>query len=121
MVGVRVLVLTEGVKRVSFSSIMSRNIVVPPFDGKVKEPIERYHWWSWHPLYPYWSKSCWGGSTKKAAIADLARPDACGMDIYHNKLIREDDGGVLVEVADRPCKRLDMWERCIKFASPIKE
>lgn len=84
---------------------------VPPFNGKVKEHIRRYTWWSWHPLYPYWSKSCWGGSTIAAAKHTLTLDVAHSMTLYHNKLIREDAGGKLVEVLDRPCKRLDVWQR----------
>ena len=78
----------------------------PPFDGRVKERVRRYWWWSWHPRYPQWSQSCWGGATVEEAFSEIESPMACGMDVYHNKLIREDDGGVLVEVADRPCKRI---------------
>jgi hypothetical protein len=86
--------------------------IVPPFDGKVKTPIRRFSWWSWHPNYPYWSRSCWGGSTIEEAFSELKSSMACGMDVYHNKLIREDDGGVLVEVADRPASRcLDVWQQ----------
>jgi hypothetical protein len=85
--------------------------VAPPFDGKTKQPIQRYYWWSWHPAYPYWSKSCWGGATEAEAMADIEKPTACGMDVYHNKLIREDEHGVLVEVADRPCKQPEVWRK----------
>jgi hypothetical protein len=87
---------------------------VPPFDGKVKEPVKRYYWWSWHPLYPYWSKSCWGGSTIAEAVDVYSEPIARGMYYYHNKLIREDDGGKLVEIFDRPCEEMGEWERCAK-------
>lgn len=92
------------------------SLKVPPFDPgtKKRKPIPRYFWWSWHPLYPYWSKSCWGGPTEKAAFADIKRPEACGMDVYHNKLIKEEEDGSLTEVADMPCKRMDVWERIAK-------
>jgi hypothetical protein len=102
---------------------MKNTVIVPPFDGKVKEPIERYAWWSWHPNYPYWSKSCWGGKTVEEAIAALTYPDGGGdrLDYYHNKLIREDDGGKLVEVLDRPCKRLDVWDKCIELNKTKKK
>ena len=88
---------------------------VPPFDGKVKEQIKRFFWWSWHPSYPYWSKSCWGAPTIAEALYLINNNRmAWGLDIYHNKLIREDEGGELVEVLDRPCERMDVWQRCIE-------
>lgn len=82
---------------------------VPPFDGKNKQPIERFFWWSWHPLYPYWSKSCWGGVTERQAHDVLKKDIAAGMKVYHNKLIREDENDALIEVFDLPCQRLDIW------------
>lgn len=89
--------------------------IVPPFDGRRKvKPSERFMWWSWHPLYPYWSRSCWGGATIEEAHECLAKPIAGGMDLYHNKLIREDDDHTLVEVVDLPCQRLDVWKRFAK-------
>jgi hypothetical protein len=90
---------------------MKNNIIVPPFDGKIKEPIPRYAWWSWHPLYPKWSRSCWGGSTVEEALEDYS----AGLDVYHNKLIREDLNGVLVEIIDKPCQRLDVWKKCMEL------
>lgn len=99
---------------------MKLSLKVPPFKPyKKPAPIERFFWWSWHPLYPYWSKSCWGGTTIKAAVAILRKPIACGMDVYHNKLIRENDDGTLTEVRDKPCQRLDVWERLAKQATPV--
>jgi len=85
--------------------------VVPPFDGKLKLTTDKYSWWSWHPMYPYWSRSCWGGATEAEAMTDLERQE-CGLDVYHNKLIRENQDGTLTEVLDVPCKRLDVWEKC---------
>lgn len=82
--------------------------VVPPFSVKPK-PI-RYVWWSWHPLYNWWSKSCWGAPTIEEAL-ELLDKDACGLDYYHNKLIMEGEDGSLIEVYDAPCKRLDIWEK----------
>ena len=89
---------------------------VPPFDGKTKKTIIRFTWWSWHPLYPYWSKSCWGGTTEQEAI-DSRKIKSGGdwLEVYHNKLIRENDDGTLTEVLDSPCQRLDVWERCLKL------
>jgi hypothetical protein len=86
--------------------------VVPPFDaGTSPEPQIRFVWWSWHPNYPWWSKSCWGGATKAYAMKLLDDP-RCSLDVYHNKLIRGGDGK-FTEVADVPCKRMDIW-RMIK-------
>jgi hypothetical protein len=87
---------------------------VPPFAAKPpKEPIKTFFWWSWHPLYPYWSKSCWGGATKEEAVKDIECECACGMDVYHNKLIQEIEGKY-IEILDRPCKRLDVWVKIYK-------
>lgn len=85
---------------------------VPPFRYTLKrERMKTYIWYSWHPLYPYWSKSCWGGATKAAAIKDIKRPEASGMFVYHNKLIKEMENGRLIEVFDMPCQRLDVWQK----------
>jgi hypothetical protein len=78
--------------------------IAPPFDPGSYGPEIRYHWWSWSPDYPWWSKSCWGGDTEKEAWEALESPLACKMKYYHNKLIREGDGK-LTEVADLPCLR----------------
>lgn len=93
-------------------------IQAPPFDGKVKVPVNRFTWWGWHPNYPQWSKSCWGAPTEQEALALIDKPHASSMNYYHCKLIREDDGGVLVEVADRPCQRLDVWEKIAAQQDP---
>lgn len=82
---------------------------VPPFNGKIKEPVRTFHWWSWHPLYPYWSKSCWGGATKAEALKERETPCALGLDVYHNKLVQE-VAGKLIEVADDPVRRTDVWK-----------
>lgn len=84
--------------------------LVPPFDPGIYAPKTKYTWWSWHPNYPYWSKSCWDGDTPEEAREWLEKDIAASMHYYHNKLIREGDGA-LVEVEDRPCQRLDIWEK----------
>lgn len=89
---------------------MTSPFEVPPFDPGKHAPAVRFVWWSWHPNYPYWSPSCWGGKTVEEAWAKLACPSACSLIYYHNKLIREGDGA-LTEVADQPCQRLDVWQR----------
>jgi hypothetical protein len=78
---------------------------VPPF--KHRPSFITYTWWSWHPNYPYWSKSCWSATSVEEAMKLLERDYIC-LDIYHNKLIKE-DGMTLEEVADVPCKELDIW------------
>lgn len=78
---------------------------VPPFDPP-KKPIT-FIWWSWHPLYPYWSQSCWAAPTIAAAQEHLQLGRlAC----YHNKLIRH-DGVTLEEVQDEPCREMDVWHK----------
>ncbi len=86
--------------------------VVPAFEVKPLNPPEsvKYYWWSWHPNYPYWSRSCWGGKTIEEAQEKLSRPGASSMDVYHNKLIKEENG-TFTEVMDCPCKRLEYWWR----------
>jgi hypothetical protein len=93
--------------------------IVPPFDGEVRnDRLDRYKytWWSWHPNYPYWAKSCWGGNTIEAAHATLKGPMSSSMQYYHNKLIREEV--ILTEIEDAPCERLDIWA---KIAEQKKE
>ena len=85
--------------------------VVPPFVPKSsKKQIKVYSWWSWHPCYPYWSKSCWGGSTCEEAIKALNSPFASSLKLYHNKLIEETESGDLIEVMDAPCPKLQVWQ-----------
>jgi hypothetical protein len=82
---------------------------VPPFGpGSNQKPSVKFYWWSWHPCYPYWSKSCWGGVTEAEAWDALRRPMTGSLSLYHNKLIREGDGQ-FTEVADLPCQRLGAW------------
>lgn len=86
---------------------MNKSFKVPRFSPRNIDHSSRttvYYWWSWHPMYPYWSKSCWGGKTKKEAFKALKKPLACKMECYYNKLIREKNG-VFTEVADLPPTR----------------
>lgn len=87
----------------SGSDTAEPGFIAPPFDStrEPSPPQHVYYWWSWHPKYPYWSKSCWGGLTERQAWESLKSPLACKMRYYHNKLIREGDLGY-VEVADLP-------------------
>jgi len=84
--------------------------IAPPFDPGKHAPKPEYYWWSWHPRYPYWSKSCWGGESEEYARKQFTH-DA-HLDYYHNKLIKE-EAGVFTEIDDIPCPRLDIWKRCI--------
>ena len=81
---------------------------VPPFDPNYQKPAVQFFWWSWHPNYPYWSKSGFGGKTEEEAWAELNNPWANSMKVYHNKLIREGDGA-FTEVADLPCQEMEVW------------
>jgi len=82
---------------------------VPPFSPGHHTTEPTFHWWSWHPLYPCWSKSCWSGKTKEEAMEKITKPIASSMKYYHNKLIMEKDGQ-FIEVFDLPCQTLDRWE-----------
>jgi hypothetical protein len=69
-------------------------------------------WWSWHPNYPYWSKSCWGGESVEDAL-DALNSDFCSsMHYYHNVLVNDETMEV---VQDVPCQRMDIWR---KYAEP---
>lgn len=83
---------------------------VPPFTSGGQEPSLSYYWWSWHPRYPRWSKSCWGGETEEKAWESRSKPLASGMKYYHNKLIREGDGN-FTEVYDDPCRVPEVWRK----------
>jgi hypothetical protein len=85
--------------------------IVPPFEAKCEKPAKIYHWWSWHPMYPYWSKSCWHFLSFEEAMAAI-KGSSLGLDVYHNKLIMEENG-IYTEVADVPCRRLDIWHNCL--------
>jgi len=80
---------------------------VPPFSVKADIRPTKYFWYSWHPLYPYWSRSCWSYDSVELAMVGLA-DEAKGLSLYHNKLVR-DENGTLTEVADAPCERMDIW------------
>lgn len=84
---------------------------MPPFDPGTHRPIIRFFWWSWHPNYPYWAKSCWGAETEEKAWEVFGSPFASSLRLYHNKLIREGDGH-FTEVYDLPCERMDIWQKC---------
>jgi len=87
---------------------------VPKFDVKDKTLQYHYYWWSWHPNYPHWSKSCWGAETKEEAWKKLNSGNFTdSLKYYHNKLIREGDGK-FVEVADLPCEMMDIWKEIAK-------
>ena len=94
--------------------------IVPPFDPGRHKPTPRFFWWSWHPNYPYWSKSCWGGATEAEAWEVRAHGGAGGLDVYHNKMIREGDGS-FTEMADDPCRRLDIWHKIATQNRPEHE
>lgn len=86
-----------------------KTFVAPPFDpGSYETPTFSYYWWSWHPNYPYWSKSCWGGATYNEAVVAIRSPLAVGMKVYHNKLIFESEGK-FIEVADLPANYEGFW------------
>lgn len=81
---------------------------VPMFDAGQSQQTKCYTWWSWHPNYPYWSRSCWGGATVEEAWKSLESPWATSMRVYHNKLILESKGR-FIEIADLPCQEMDVW------------
>ena len=88
---------------------MKNPYIVPRFDAGQTKTQPQYFWWSWHPCYPYWSKSCWGGHSIDEAWDKISKPIASSMRYYHNKLIKEMDGK-FIEVADLPCQDLKVWQ-----------
>jgi len=92
---------------------------VPPFSPPCK-PVT-FVWWSWHPLYPYWSQSCWAAATIEGAQEHLQKGR---LSCYHNKLIRH-DGITLTEVQDEPCREMEVWHeikrRIDKENTPLTE
>lgn len=80
--------------------------IVPPFTPPpTPKPI--YVWWSWHPNYPYWSRSCWKAGTIEEAQLFLT-DKGTGLKVYHNKLIKH-DGNSYTEVLDVPCQDMEVW------------
>lgn len=88
---------------------MKNPYLVPPFKADKKQAQKLYYWWSWHPCYPYWSKSCWGGTTIQEAWVAFRDARASSLHYYHNKLIQE-CGEEFIEIADVPCERLEVWQ-----------
>lgn len=64
-----------------------QNYHAPAFD-KSEEEVE-FVWYSWHPKYPHWSRSCWRGKTEQEARETVKMPMAVGMRNYQNALVRE--------------------------------
>ena len=103
--------------------IMNEEILkglVPKFDANKHVPHENYYWWSWHPRYPYWSKSCWGGDTEAEAMKVWEFYARGGLAVYHNKLIKEYKGE-FTEILDVPCTRLDVWQKCIEIDNNLEK
>lgn len=100
----------QAMAHLSFAPEPGSPFVVPPFDSQWTKPEIQYFWWSWHPNYPNWSKSCWSGKTEDEAWAVFEKPFASELYYYHNKLIREGDGA-FTEVADLPPQRMEVWRR----------
>jgi len=90
------------------------------FHYKPKEQVESFYWWSWHPRYPRWSKSCWGAKTAKEAMEKWDSHVGSQLSYYHNKLI-EEYKGEFIEIADKPCQRLDVWRKCLEIDKNFDE
>lgn len=61
----------------------------PPFTPGNHHPKSGYYWWGWHPQFPFWSRSCWGGTTENFARLALDNPHATKMRFYEKVLVRE--------------------------------
>lgn len=87
--------------------------VVPEFDRQPKQAKakEEYYWWSWHPCYPYWSKSCWGGGTIEEAKEQYKKQKS-SFDCYANKLVKEHNGTFEVIETIEPVVTTGWVERC---------
>lgn len=79
---------------------------VPPFAVE-SSPI-KLHWYYWHPFSPYWSRyNCYSYTSVADAVLALDG-EASHLSTCHNKLIL-DRNGVLTEIMDVPCERMDIW------------
>ncbi len=89
--------------------------IVPAFCPPVAKAPE-FNWWTWHPLYPRWQESCWGGSSVEEAVESLK---TAGLVFNHCKLIRHDANGY-TEVLDVPCERMDVWQTILENKAKYK-
>ena len=80
-----------------------------------------YTWWSWHPNYAKWSRSCWGGSTVEIAAEKMDSLRASSMSVYHNKLVLDNPDRSLTVVLDIPCERMEVWEKIKKQRIEVGE
>lgn len=85
---------------------------VPPFTTKFHFYTARYDWWVWHPLYPYWSRSAWGGDTEHGAREAYDESEG-SLGYSAAKLVKEEDGAFTV-LDERDPVRLDVWEKISK-------
>lgn len=79
---------------------------IPAFHAEEKPPL--YYWWRWHPNYPFWYRTSWGGESPEEAKQKQKNISV----FYHMKLIKE-QGEKLEEIEDIPCTRTDVWDKCI--------
>lgn len=80
---------------------------IPPFDPGKMIPKVRYDWWGWHPLYPYWSRTCWGGATEQEA---RRKTDRLESSVYAMKLVRQ-EGAVFTVIDEFGPTVPGAWER----------
>lgn len=92
---------------------------VPEFSPLPAKPTT-FRWWSWHPTsFSSWTPSCWKYPSKEEALECAQKFEVYGMHYYHNKLIKESVEG-FEEVADFPCQRTDLWDKCIQTKKEIQ-
>lgn len=107
----QVIYLPTGVESPVNEASVQGPFLVPALDRVSQATAPVYVWWSWHPLYPYWSRSCWHADTEDAAVQLAERRDIkSGLSGYANKLVLESAGRCTV-VRDVPCQRLDLWRQ----------
>ena len=89
-----------------------KGTVVPQFEIPMEGSFKsHFRWWMWHPCYPYWSRSCWYGSSIEEAHQVLK--DNGGENCYARLLVEERRGEVKADfkvVDSLPPEELSGWE-----------
>lgn len=81
---------------------------IPQFSLRKGDEASVYNFWGWHPRYPYWSKSCWGGATAQEARDKLAKIGYNPFATYAVALVAESNNGYTVIEMNEP-EQKDVW------------
>ena len=85
------------------------NLIEPPEFPARREPNKtRFDWWGWHPSFPKWSRSCWGGATEAEARENLPSYELTTDAL---KLVREDSEGRFKVIESIPPREISAYWR----------